>query len=74
MNYNYSVWSIAVLLVHNLTFEFKGGSGGPPPDNFAKIGTRSCDSRGLHEFIGLHIDVHICVTIRGVKLIKLFII
>ena len=33
MNYNYSVRSIAVLLhvVHNLTFEFKGGSGGSPP-------------------------------------------
>ena len=70
MNYNYNVRSIAVVLVHNLTFEFKGESGDPPQKTFAKIGTKSCNSRGFHEFLGLHIDVHSCVTIRGVNFIN----
>ena len=51
-----------MLLVLNLTFVFKGGgSGGPLPENSAKIGTNSCNSRGFHEFMGLHIVVHSCV-------------
>ena len=63
-----------MLLVLNLEFVFKGGSWGPPPDIFAKIGTKSCNSRGFHEFMGLHIEVHSCVTIRGVSYINIYII
>ena len=62
----YNIRSIAVLLVLNLIFVFKGGFWGPPPENSAKIGTKSCNSRGFHELMGLHIEVHSCVTIRGV--------
>ena len=63
-----------MLLVLNLKFVFKGGSGGPPPENSAQIGTKSCNSRGFHEFMGLHIDVHSCVTIRVVNYINICII
>ena len=72
--YDWNVRSIAVLLVLNLKFVFKGGSGGPPPENSAKIGTKSCNSRGFHEFMGLHLEVHSCVTIRGVNYINICII
>ena len=71
--YNYSVRSIAELIVIKLTFEFKGGglgSGGPPHQILQKNSTKSCNSRGFHEFMGLHIEVHSCVTIRGVYYIK----
>ena len=63
-----------MLLVLNMKFVFKGGSGGPPPGNSAKIGTKSCISRVFHEFMGLHIEVHSCVTIRGVNYINICII
>ena len=52
-----------MLLVLNLNVYLKGGSGGSPPGNSAKIGTKSCNFRGFHEFMGLHIEVHSCVTI-----------
>ena len=63
-----------MLLVLNLTFVFKGGSWGPLPENSAKIGTNSCNSRGFHEFMSLHIEVHSCVTIRGVNNINICIL
>ena len=46
----------------------------PPQENFANIGTKSCNSRGFHEFMGLHIEVNSCVTIRGVYYIYICII
>ena len=63
-----------MLLVLNLKFVFKGGSGGLPPENSTKIGTKSCNYIGFHEFMGLHIEVHSCVTIRGVNYINICII
>ena len=63
-----------MLLVLNLKFVFKGGSGSPPPENSAKIGTKSCNSRGFHEFMGFHTEVHSCGTIRGVYYINICII
>ena len=63
-----------MFLVLNQKFVFKGGSGGPPPENSAKIGTKSCNSRGFYEFMGLHIEVHSCVTMRGVNYINICVI
>ena len=68
--YNYSVRLITVLLVLNLTELYLkgewGGSGGSPPEIFTKNGTKSDNSRGFHEFMGLRIEVHSCVIIREV--------
>ena len=67
--YNYSVRSIAELIVIKLTFVFKGvWVWGPPHKILQKNSTKSCNSRGFHEFMGLHVEVHSCVTIRGVLL------
>ena len=68
-------WRKTVLIVLNrMGVVFKGGVGGPPPENFAKIGTKFCNSRGFHESLGLHIELHSCVTIRGVYYINVCII
>ena len=62
-----------MLLVLNLNVYLKG-VWDHPPGNSAKIGTKSCNFRGFHEFMGLHIEVHSCVTIRGVNYINICII